>query len=326
MKNEACKNLIDGSSFYNNVALLPLKEKLKPLWDEHAQLICDPRWVKYQQSFLDSPILMNTKVNLNSKAVTISGSISEAEREKIFAALETFKPWKKGPFSLFNIDIDSEWRSDLKWDRIISYVGSLKEQKICDVGCHNGYYMFRALAHDPKFVIGLEPVAKHWYNFHLLNKYISDRRLRFELLGIEHIDLFAQVFDTVFCLGILYHHTDPVSMLKKIFRSLRPGGQVIIDCQGIPGEGSLALIPEKRYANASGIWFLPQEKAIENWLKRTGFRDIHCFYKEKLSPDEQRRTLWADIESLAEFLDPLDPDKTIEGYPAPWRFYFRAVR
>ena len=37
------------------------------------------------------------------------------------------------------------------------------------------------------------------------------------------------------------------------------------------------------------------------------------------SLDEQRRTDWMTSESLAEFLDPNDRSKTIEGYPAPLR-------
>ncbi len=37
------------------------------------------------------------------------------------------------------------------------------------------------------------------------------------------------------------------------------------------------------------------------------------------STDEQRSTQWMQFHSLAQFLDPQDPDKTIEGYPAPRR-------
>ena len=37
------------------------------------------------------------------------------------------------------------------------------------------------------------------------------------------------------------------------------------------------------------------------------------------STDEQRRTEWMTTESLADFLDPRDSSKTVEGYPAPLR-------
>ena len=37
-------------------------------------------------------------------------------------------------------------------------------------------------------------------------------------------------------------------------------------------------------------------------------------------------TKFADIPSLAEALDKDDDTKTVEGYPAPWRYYVRCVR
>jgi tRNA (mo5U34)-methyltransferase len=160
----------------------------------------------------------------------------------------------------------------------------------------------------------------------MMQQWVNDPRLRFELLGVEQIDLFPQFFDTIFCLGILYHHTDPMSLLRKMRAALAPKGEIVIDCQGIAGDLPVALTPRRRYANASGIWFLPTRACLENWVARAGFTDIQFFFAEPLSTLEQRRTPWADIDSLAEALDPNDPSKTCEGYPAPWRFYLRAKK
>jgi tRNA (mo5U34)-methyltransferase len=186
--------------------------------------------------------------------------------------------------------------------------------------------MFRMAHQNPACVIGFEPVAKHFWNFQLIQNLLRQETLTFELLGVEHIDYYPDFFDTIFCLGILYHHTDPIGLLRKLRQALAPGGEIIIDCQGIPGELPLALTPRKRYANARGIWFLPTRSALENWLARAGFNDIRCFFAAALSLDEQRRTAWADVASLREFLDADDLSLTIEGYPAPWRFYVTAQR
>ncbi|OXE29836.1 hypothetical protein CA163_26525, partial [Vibrio parahaemolyticus] len=37
------------------------------------------------------------------------------------------------------------------------------------------------------------------------------------------------------------------------------------------------------------------------------------------SVDEQRTTDWMTHNSLPDYLDPNDPSKTVEGYPAPRR-------
>lgn len=259
-------------------------------------------------------------------AVTLgrADELSTEQQSHLRPLLEAMKPWKKGPYSLFGIDIDAEWRSDWKWQRFERHCPNLTGQTVADIGCHNGYFMFRMLAHNPELVVGFEPVAPHWLSFHFLNELAGQSRLQFELLGAEHIDLFPRTFDTIFCLGILYHHTDPVGLLRKMLQALKPHGHLMIDCQGIPGDSPLTLVPRKRYAGARGIWFLPTESALINWVRRAGFSQAETIFAEPLSTEEQRATPWAPIRSLAERLDPANPNKTMEGYPAPWRYYVKA--
>ncbi|MFP4412219.1 tRNA 5-methoxyuridine(34)/uridine 5-oxyacetic acid(34) synthase CmoB [Coleofasciculus sp.] len=259
-----------------------------------------------------------------SDAVVKVGRVEELtvpQKQRFYQSLRTFCPWKKGPFELFGISIDAEWRSDWKWARILPHIHSLKNCRVADIGCHNGYFMFRMADQEPECVIGFEPVPKHFWNFQLIQTIVQQPMLTFELLGVEHIDFYPNFFDTIFCLGILYHHRDPINLLGKLRQALAPKGEIIIDCQGIPGELPVALTPRKRYAQARGIWFLPTQSCLENWLVRAGFTQIHCFFAEPLSVQEQRRTPWATIDSLREFLNPDDLSVTIEGYPAPWRYY-----
>lgn len=243
------------------------------------------------------------------------------QQQRFLQSLKAFCPWKKGPFELFGINIDAEWRSDWKWARIFPYIQSLENRKVADIGCHNGYFMFRMTEQKPDCVIGFEPVAKHFWNFQLMQNIVQQENLFFELLGVEHIDFYPDFFDTIFCLGILYHHPDPIGLLTKMKQALAPKGEIIIDCQGIPGELPVSLTPRKRYAQARGIWFLPTQSCLENWLARAGFTQINCFFAAPLSVEEQRRTAWADIDSLQEFLNSDDSSLTVEGYPAPWRYY-----
>lgn len=251
-----------------------------------------------------------------------SHSVLTAEQKQaIEVALKTFIPWKKGPFNIFGTAIDAEWRSDLKWQRLEPSLGRLTGQTICDIGSHNGYFMFRMLDHQPKCIIGLEPFAKLHFAFDMLKSWIPQQPVWQEMLGVENIDLFEKCFDTIFCLGILYHHTDPVGILRKIRKALKANGRLILDCQGIPGEDSSALVPKNRYCGARGIWFLPTQSCLHNWVKRSGFQSVSTIFAEPLSTNEQRPTAWAPIKSLANFLHPQQPNLTIEGYPAPWRFY-----
>jgi tRNA (mo5U34)-methyltransferase len=150
--------------------------------------------------------------------------------------------------------------------------------------------------------------------------------LAYEPLGIEHLGLYPEFFDLVLCLGILYHHPDPVKHLSTIHHSLVAGGRVLIDCQGIPGDDSHALMPASRYAGTKGTWWLPTLSCLTHWVKRSGFPRVRCLYAAPLATDEQRATPWAPIKSLGDFLADDDHTKTREGYPAPWRFYLEATK
>ncbi|MGL5082977.1 MAG: tRNA 5-methoxyuridine(34)/uridine 5-oxyacetic acid(34) synthase CmoB [Microcoleaceae cyanobacterium] len=293
------------------------------LRQERQIKLYEPRLKRYKEAVQSVQGIQSERFDASGSVVKVGeGNVLSAERQQQFdRALKTFCPWKKGPFELFGVLIDSEWRSDWKWERILPEMSSLKGRKVADIGCNNGYFMFRMVHEQPECVIGFEPYAKNFWNFQLIQNIVRQQQLTFELLGVEHIHFYPEFFDTIFCLGILYHHTDPIKLLRKMHQALTPNGEIIIDCQGIPGDLPIALTPRRRYAKARAIWFLPTQSCLENWIIRAGFTEVRCFFAQPLSMEEQRRTTWAEIESLQDFLNPDDFSLTIEGYPAPWRYY-----
>ena len=298
-------------------------EAILKIRQERQTKLFEPSNQKYYEAVQTIADIQTDFFDFSNAVIKVGNpdELSLEKKQRFHHSLQTFCPWKKGPFELFGITIDAEWRSDWKWQRILPHISSLKNRKVADIGCNNGYFMFRMAAQQPELVIGFEPYTKHFWNFQLIQNIVKQKMLAFELLGVEHIHYYSQFFDTIFCLGILYHHTDPIGLLRKMREALAPKGEIIIDCQGIPGDLPVALTPQKRYAQARGIWFLPTQSCLENWIARAGFSDINCFFAEPLSVEEQRRTTWANIDSLSEFLHPNDPSLTIEGYPAPWRYY-----
>ncbi len=252
--------------------------------------------------------------------------ITDNQRQSLMSSLEVFRPWRKGPFRLFGTEIDAEWRSDYKWDRILPMLPSLEGKIIGDIGSNNGYFVFRALHHRPAAVFAFDPVPRFYYMFELLNYFAAEENAAFGLLGWQSLPKLPVFFDVLLLMGIVYHHRSPLDVLDAVYRALKPGGVAIIESMGIPGNAGVALFPEGKYAGGSGMYFLPDSVTLQRWLKRSKFREMELFYSAPLSVEEQRRTPWAPVDSLAEFLDPFDSSKTIEGYPAPWRHYFRVVK
>ena len=252
--------------------------------------------------------------------------VTPDEQRLVYQTLRGFKPWRKGPFSVFGIDIDAEWRSERKWNRLIPELPDLEGKIVADIGCNNGYYLFRMAHHQPALVLGFEPYVQHYYTFNTLNTFAGQRHLQVELLGIEHLNLFPESFDVIFCLGILYHRPSPVEALRDLHAALKPGGWLIVESQAIPGNEPVALFPQSTYAKVPGTWFVPTASCLYNWMVRTGFRDVRMFYEHAMSSEEQRRTAWMDFESYEDFIDKENPALTIEGYPAPRRVFFKAAK
>ncbi len=250
--------------------------------------------------------------------------LSETAQEQIKKVAKQMMPWRKGPFDLFGLFIDTEWQSFLKYNLLEPHF-DLKGKRVADVGCNNGYYMFRMLTQEPERIVGFDPSALYKSQFDLINHYVKSD-ISFELLGVEHLPFYEHKFDTVFCLGVLYHRPDPIGTLKALAKGMEKGAELFLDTFMIDGEEDICLTPEKTYSKIPNIYFVPTVKALKNWCSRAGFIDIEVLEITVTTEDEQRSTDWIEGESLGSFLDENDPSKTVEGYPAPKRVYIKAVR
>lgn len=238
--------------------------------------------------------------------------------------LLALSPWRKGPFDVGGIHIDSEWRSDLKWQRLESAIAPLAGRQVLDVGSGNGYYALQIRKAGASVVIGVDPTLLYVMQFLAVNTFENDDGVFVLPVRLDELPLPAKAFDTVFSMGVLYHQRAPIDHLRQLRQVLRPDGQLVLETIYVPGEESYACTPENRYARMRNVWLLPTIAELTTWLKRSGYRDIEMIDRSVTTIDEQRSTEWMTFESLAEALDPDDPTRTVEGWPAPHRLILSA--
>jgi tRNA (mo5U34)-methyltransferase len=234
-------------------------------------------------------------------------------------ALQRLNPWRKGPFDICGVHIDAEWRSDFKWDRIKDEISPLEGRSILDVGCGNGYYALRMHGMGAKLVIGVEPTLLYVMQFLAVSHFIEPQPVHVLPFRLHELPQGSNAFDTVFSMGVLYHQRDPEHHLQQLGSSLRRGGELVLETLILPGSEPESRTPEDRYARMRNVWHLPTVPMLESWLEVAGFVDVRVLDISKTGPAEQRSTDWMPFESLAESLDPADPGKTVEGWPAPRR-------
>lgn len=281
---------------------------------------------KWQKQLQQLPAIKADKVDLTSQvSITHVDAFGDAQAAHIESVLKQFMPWRKGPFHFFGIDIDTEWRSDWKWDRVLPHIAPLANKKVLDVGCGSGYHLFRMLGEDAKLVIGIDPTELFFYQFQVFKKYLPKMSVHYVPLGIEDMPT-LNAFDTVFSMGVLYHRRDPIEFLYQLKNQLVSGGQLVLETIVIDGDETSVLMPGERYAQMRNVWFLPSPEALMQWLSRVGFVDIKKVDESTTTAEEQRTTEWMTNHSLADFLDPTNSTLTIEGYPAPKRAVFTAIK
>ncbi len=270
------------------------------------------------------PEFEEVRVVLGDRIRVEIANLSDKDAKRIAQTAKVIQPWRKGPFEINELFIDSEWQSQIKYNLLAKHF-DLTDKIVGDIGCNNGYYLFRMLAQKPKRLVGFDPSAIFYSQFQFINHF-AKTPIIYELLGVEHVEFYEHRFDTLFCLGVLYHRPDPVGTLKSLFKGLNRGGELILDTFMIDGEEEVALTPRDRYSKIPNIYFIPTVNALKNWCYRAGFKSVEVLEIMKTESHEQRKTQWVDAQSLEDFLDPDDPEKTVEGYPAPKRVYIKAMR
>ena len=297
---------------------------LNALREERKKWLTWKNIIPYQEAIKALKPYKDVEVKLGDKVEVQIPSLSSEDAQQIKETALLMKPWRKGPFAINDLFIDSEWQSQIKYNLLEPYF-DLKGKIVGDIGCNNGYYLFRMLTQEPKKLIGFDPSAIYYSQFQFMNHFIKSD-ITYEMLGIEHVEFYEHKFDTLFCLGVLYHRSDPVAMLKSLFKGLNKGGELILDTFMIDGEGEMCLTPRDRYSKIPNIYFVPTVNALKNWCYRAGFESVEVLEIMKTERHEQRKTEWIDTQSLEDFLDPNDDTKTVEGYPAPKRVYIKAFK
>jgi tRNA (mo5U34)-methyltransferase len=282
-------------------------------------------WDRWSSVIKTLPDNNHTKIQLDSDVITIGNSDDVDNESRIFleSSLRKLHPWRKGPFKVFNILINTEWRSDYKWNRLKNLISPLKDRVVLDVGCGNGYHCLRSVGDGAKLAIGVDPNILYFSQYRSLQKYLGETPVHILPITLNDLNFEFQAFDTTFSMGVLYHSKSPIEHLLQIKSTLKSGGQAVIETLVIDGSVKDVLMPEGRYAKMKNVWFIPSCLQLELWLKRCGYKNINLLNVTKTTINEQRKTDWMTFESLEDYLSK-DFQHTIEGYPAPLRAIFTA--
>jgi len=304
--------------FFNDLPLQQFKEEClsKSL---KAFKINNGNESKWSAALDELNALSKGELDLNEPYLSIKniGTTSEHIESNLFKLL----PWRKGPWILNDLILESEWQGDLKWQRLKNKIMPLKNRRVLDVGAGNGYFSLRMALEGAKKVLGIEPFLLFNYQYAAIDTLINQNLNSILLpLRLEEMPTMP-IFESVFSMGVLYHqrnHMEHLSMLKAM---MAPDSELILETLIVEGPKNYSLIPKGRYANMRNVYCLPSIETLKSWLIDAGYKNINVIDISKTTSKEQRKTRWIgdNPASLEDFLDPSDSTLTVEGYPAPTR-------
>jgi len=304
---------LDGFASEDWISKLVEISRVNSRDEAHGNL---PAWKEAVRSL---PDVGEHLFDLRSPVISSTIDWDDESRNLARKALLTLTPWRKGPFNIGGIEIDSEWRSDLKWARLEKSISPVAGRRILDVGCGNGYYALRMRGLGASIVVGIDPTLLFVAQFAALTRFMRPEPVHVLPLRLHELPQPLPCFDTTFSMGVLYHQRDPIEHLLQLKESLRYDGELVLETLIVAGEESAVVVPQERYARMRNVWHLPTAKRLTEWLQQSGFTDIRIVDQTATTIGEQRSTEWMPFESLREALDPADASKTVEGLPAPLR-------
>lgn len=274
---------------------------------------------KWENAVASLPSVADAQLTIADGMVRIEGTFKQEDQTALREALEGLMPWRKGPFSIGPLFIDTEWRSDWKWDRIETHIADLRGRTVLDVGCGSGYHLWRMRKAGADQVLGIDPSLLYLMQFNAIQRFACDPAVHFLPLPMEALPESMNVFDTVFSMGVLYHRREPSRHLSELKDALKPDGELVLETLVVPDEGDTSLMINDRYANMRNIYELPSIERLENWIAAEGFHNVRTVSVEQTSRKEQRTSEWMPSHSLAQALDAENLALTVEGYPRPLR-------
>ena len=308
----------DLVNFFDDFLLKKISKKCLEISNQAYQ-VNNGNIPKWSQAIDAIDALPKGKVALKQPYISINQD--RIDSKSLIETLQKLIPWRKGPFMINDLVLESEWDGDMKWQRIKKHIKPLKNKRVLDVGAGNGYFTIRMAMEGAKRALGIEPFLLFNYQFRAI-KSLIESPLNALLVPMKLEDIPKKpIFDTVFSMGVLYHQRDHMAHLSQLHEVMAPDAELVLETLVVEGPEDYVLVPKGRYAQMRNVYSIPSIKTLKSWLNDANFNNVRVVDVNKTTTEEQRKTAWIGENgaSLEDFLDPLDDSLTIEGYPAPTR-------
>ena len=172
-------------------------------------------------------------------------------------------------------------------DRIsfISNYVDIREKKILEIGSASGSLLNKLSEYGAREVVGIE-LSEEFAEF--------SHNMGFKILTntIEELDI-SQKFDIVVSFHTIEHVFDPMAVFKSIYKALKPDGWFLGE---VPNQNDwrIKIFDDKivkRFHYDPNHYYYFSPDTLKNYLKTSGFNDIHLETVERYNSIIQLRNI-----------------------------------
>lgn len=155
--------------------------------------------------------------------------------------------------------------------------GSLAGKRVLDLGCNAGFWSLCAIQAGCEFVLGIDARNMHVEQAHLVfeTKGVPPERYRFVQASVLDTNTVAEgAFDVVLCLGLLYHISEPFSLIELIARCNTDLLVVDTDLANVPGSWlklGRERLEEPSQAADYELVAVPSKQAVLDLVRQFGY-------------------------------------------------------
>jgi tRNA (mo5U34)-methyltransferase len=166
------------------------------------------------------------------------------------------------------------------WDDFYLKFGNLSGKSVLDIGCNAGFFSVAAKKHGAEKVVGID-MSEGFLDQARFVADVLNLDIEYRKLSVYDLDSLGRRFDLIFCLGVIYHCSNPFLAISNVYKLCNVGAVFESELCSLGGHDDRPLwefvfpgFSNDTIHDRHFNWWFPNRLGLENMLRASGFGTV----------------------------------------------------